>query len=207
MSPPEAVVFDVGNVLVDWEPMRLYRRRIPDPQARAALFARVDFDAMNLAGDVNGDLAAEVRALAARHPGDAAHILAWREEWEVMIGPEFGGVCDLLRGLKAAGVPVYGLTNFAADTWELALEMFPALREFDDVVVSGREKVAKPDPRIFALLEAAAGRSGPALFFADDRPANVAAARARGWRAHLHEDGDAGADALRAALRAEGLAV
>ncbi len=202
-APPRAVVFDIGNVLVEWDPMRVYERLAPDPQARAALFARVDFDAMNAAGDRNGDLRAEVAALAARHPEDAPMIRAWLDNWAEMFGPELTGTSALLRRLKALGLPVFALTNFAADTFLTAQRMYPALTEFDLEIVSGREGVMKPEPRIYDLLESRAGLSGADLFFADDRPENVAAAAARGWRAHLFES----PGALAEALRAEGLPV
>lgn len=200
-GPPRAVVFDIGRVLVEWEPERVYARLIPDPRARAALEARVDLAGMNLAGDREGDLAAAVEAWAARHPGDAAHIRAWRDRWREMIGPEIPGSVALLRRLKARGAPVLALSNFAADTYEAAQEMFPVLRAFDLEVISGREGVVKPQAEIYAILERRAGLSGAELFFVDDRAENVAAARARGWRAHLFE----GAEGLAAALRDEGL--
>jgi 2-haloacid dehalogenase len=202
-QPPKAVVFDIGRVLVEWDPARLYARRIPDAAERAALWSRVDFDGMNLAGDRDGSLAEAVEALAARHPADAAHIRAWRAQWREMIGSEMVGTVALLRALRGRGVPVHALSNFAADTYAEARELFPVLREFDLEVISGREGAVKPDPAIYGILEARAGLSGPDLFFTDDRADNIAAARARGWRAHLFE----GADGLAAALRAEGLGV
>ncbi len=201
VSAPKAVVFDIGNVLVDWQPSRLYARLVPDEAARAALFARVDFHAMNLAGDRNGDLAAEVEALAARHPDDAPLIRAWRSEWREMFGPEMPGVPDLMRRLKAAGVRLAALTNFAADTWEEGREMFPILKEFDVEVVSGREGVVKPEAAIYELVEQRTGLSGDDLFFTDDKAVNVEAAVARGWRGHVF----AGAEGLEAALGREGL--
>ncbi len=120
-----------------------------------------------------------------------------------MIGPEVAGSVALLRSLKGRGVPVHALSNFAADTYAEARDLFPVLREFEIEVISGREGVVKPEPGIFEILEARAGLSGADLFFADDRAANVEAARARGWRAHLFET----PEGLAAALRAEGLEV
>ncbi len=201
VSAPKAVVFDIGNVLVDWQPPRLYARLVPDEAAREALFARVDFHAMNLAGDRNGDLAAEVEALAARHPEDAPLIRAWRSEWREMFGPEMPGTPDLMRRLKGQGVRLAALTNFAADTWEEGRELFPILKAFDVEVVSGREGVIKPEAAIYERVEDRTGLSGADLFFADDKAANVEAAVARGWRGHVF----AGAEGLEAALAREGL--
>ncbi|MEC9431421.1 MAG: HAD family phosphatase [Pseudomonadota bacterium] len=203
VAPPRAMVFDIGNVLVDWQPGRVYADLIPDPEARAAFFARVDMHGMNLAGDRNGDLAAEVEALALRHPEDAVPIRAWRARWDEMFGPMMPGMETLFRAVKASGVPVAALTNFAADTFLVAQARFPILAEFDVEVVSGREGTLKPEPRIYEIVEARTGLSGPDLFFADDKPENVAAARARGWRGHVFE----GAEGLAAAMRAAGFAV
>lgn len=185
------MVFDIGNVLIEWDPMRVYRELVPDADARAALFSRVDFDGMNLAGDRNGDLAAEVERLAARHPEDAPAIRAWRERWDDMIGPEIPQGIALLEAARAAGLPAVALSNFAADTYEIARARFPALSRFDIEVISGREGCIKPEPEIYALVEARTGLSGDALFFIDDRPENVAAAQRRGWRGTVFRRTDA----------------
>ncbi|MAZ63065.1 MAG: haloacid dehalogenase [Dehalococcoidia bacterium] len=201
-TPPRAVVFDVGNVLIDWQPGRLYETLVPDAAEREALFARVDFAAFNLEGD-RGDLSEATAAAALRHPDDAPLVMAWRERWAEMFGPEMPGSPEILRALKTAGVPLAALTNFARDTWLIAQQRFPVLTSFDVEVVSGREGVVKPEPGIYALVEQRLGLSGADLFFTDDKRANVEAAEARGWRAHLFE----GAEGLAQALRAEGLPV
>lgn len=206
VTPPRAMVFDIGNVLVDWQPARVYEALIPDPAARAALFERVDFHNMNLAGDRNGDLAAEVEALAARHPEDAALIRAWRARWDEMFGPVLPGAEALFRATRALGLPVVALTNFAADTFLVAQRRFPILAEFDIEVVSGREGTIKPEPAIYEIVEARTGLAGADLFFADDKPENIAAAQARGWRGHV-VDAVEGAEGLARAMRAAGLAV
>ena len=184
--PPRAVVFDVGNVLIDWQPTRLYERLVPDAAEREALFARVDFAAFNLEGD-RGDLAEATAAAADRHPADAALVLAWRERWAEMFGPEIPGSPEIFRALKTSGIPLAALTNFARDTWLTAQESFPMLAEFDVEVVSGREGVIKPQAEIYALVESRLGLSGKDLFFTDDKLANVEAAAARGWRIHHFE--------------------
>lgn len=200
---PEAVVFDIGNVLLDWSPLHLYRRLIPDEAAREAFFGRLPLDEMNLAGDRDGDLEAKVNALAERHPEDAPLILAWWAGWEKMCAGLIAESVALRDGLRAAGVPVWALSNFAADSWVRCLRLYPALEAFDGLVISGREGVVKPEPAIYERLEARAGRAGAALFLLDDRPANVAAARARGWGGHVFET----AAGARAALAAAGLPV
>lgn len=201
-TPPRAVVFDVGNVLIDWQPDRLYSRLIPDPAERAAFFERLEIPAMNLEGD-RGDLAAQVAAHAARHPAEAPLIRAWREDWPEMFGPEMPGAAALFAAVKAAGVTVAALTNFARDTWLVGQGMFPLLTGFDAEIVSGREGCVKPEPRIYEIVEQRLGLAGADLFFTDDKEKNTAAAAARGWRVHHFQ----GSEGLAAALRAEGLAI
>jgi len=118
-----------------------------------------------------------------------------------MIGPAIGGSVACLKALKARGVPVYGLTNFAAETFEIARETYPFLDEFDVCVVSAHVRRNKPEPEIYAELEARTGAAPHELFFTDDRPENIAAAEARGWRGHVFEH----AEGLQAALIGHGL--
>lgn len=192
----EAMVFDVGRVLVDWRPERLYARLAPDAAAREAFFRAIDLPAWNLDFDRGRSMPEGVAADAAAMPEHADLIRAWWEMWPEMFGPEIPGSVALLRALKARGAPVYGLTNFNQDTWELAVARFPFLGDFDEVVVSGREKCVKPEPRIYEILEQRTGRAPQALFFADDSAPNVEAARARGWTAHLFQSAEGLARAL-----------
>ena len=203
MTPPEIVVWDIGNVLLNWEPEHLYRQLIPDDAARAAFFGRLPLDQMNDEGDRLGDLEGKVAALAERYPEDAMLILPWWAAWERMCGGLLAESVALRDRLRANGVACWALTNFADDSWVRAVKLYPALGEFDGLVVSGREKVMKPDPAIYEIVEARTGRPGETLFFIDDRDANIEAARDRGWRGHVFES-PAG---LKAALAAEGLRV
>ncbi|MEM7524721.1 MAG: HAD family phosphatase [Pseudomonadota bacterium] len=185
MAPPKAVIWDIGNVLLDWSPHHLYRRLIPDDAARAGFFERLGVDEMNLAGDRNGSLQKEVEALADRHPEDAALILPWWAGWDRMCAGLLDDSVALRDDLRDAGVACWALSNFAADTWARAEARYPALIRFDGLVISGREGAVKPDERIYELLEARVGLSGDDLFFIDDREENIEAATARGWRGHL----------------------
>lgn len=202
-TAPEIVVFDIGNVLLDWSPDRLYRELIPDEAARAAFFAGLPLDEMNLQGDREGGLQKVVEALAERYPEEAPLILAWWAGWEKMCGGLIGESVALRDAARAAGHGVWALSNFAADSWARCRKLYPALADFDGMVISGEEKTVKPEPAIYEALERRAGKTGAALFLIDDRAANVAAARARGWGGHVFES-PAGA---RAALRAAGVAV
>jgi 2-haloacid dehalogenase len=198
---PAAVVFDVGNVLIEWDPRKLYDRLIPDPAERTRFLTEICPPAWNARFDRGEPMPEGAAAHAAAHPAHAALIRAWWERWPEMLGPAIEGSVACLRALKAAGAPVFGLTNFAAETFAIARAAFPVLTEFDLCVVSAEERRIKPEPEIYAILEARAGLAPQALFFTDDSPANVAAARARGWRAHLFE----GPEGLIRALAAEGL--
>jgi 2-haloacid dehalogenase len=198
---PQAMVFDIGRVLIEWEPERLYARLIPDAAERARFFRDVCPPGWNEAFDRGRPMPQGVTEDAAANPEHAELIRAWWERWPEMVGPAIDGSVACLRALKRKGVPVYGLTNFAAETFVIAQEMFPFLTEFDHVVVSAHVRRNKPEPEIYAALEAAVPHAPEALFFADDSEKNVIAARARGWRAHLFEH----PEGLQAALIACGL--
>lgn len=197
-----AVVFDIGNVLIRWDPTVHYDRMIGEA-ARRALFAAVDLHGMNLAVDAGADLHDSVEALAARHPDHARDIRRWRDEWPAFVqGPIHGSVA-ILQALRASGMPVFALTNFGIAPLAMADRAWPFLRDFDRRFVSAELRLMKPDPAIYAAVEAATGLAPDTLFFTDDRPENTAAAAARGWRTHpfVHPEG------LAVALRAEGVQV
>lgn len=201
MARPEAVVFDIGDVLVRWDPMRVYRELIPDDAARAHFFAEIMPPEVNARFDRGEPMPEGVERHAERHPEHADLIRAWWTRWPDTIGPAIPGSVACLRALKAKGAPVYGLTNFAAETLAIARGMFPFLTAFDACVVSAEVGANKPEPEIYAALEAVAPHPPAALFFTDDKPYNVAAAETRGWTGHHFT----GAEGLQAALIAAGL--
>lgn len=183
---PEAVVFDIGNVLLEWQPERFYDSVI-GPEARARLFAEVDLAGMNAGVDLGNPFAESVEALAMAHPEWGPEIRMWRERWFEIAHPPIDGSIRLLRALRARGVPVLALTNFGRETFDAAVERLPFMAEFDRAWVSGKMGVMKPDPAIYAALEAESGVAPGRLLFADDKAENIAAAAARGWRTHLFE--------------------
>ncbi len=196
----QAVVFDIGRVLIEWEPERFYDRTLGEAQRRA-FFAAVPIHAMNERVDLGEVWADSVAALAQDHPDWAEAIGHWHHRWIEMASPAIPRSVRLLRALKARGVPVFALTNFGRETFDHAATHYPFFHEFDRAFVSGRLRLAKPDPAIYEAVERDSGLSGPRLLFTDDRPENVEAAAARGWRTHLfaHHEG------LAARLVAEGL--
>lgn len=190
-----AVVFDIGNVLVEWHPARFYDREIGAERSRR-LFAEVPLEEMNLAVDLGSDFASSVEALADAHPGWRSEILMWRDRWLEMASPDIPHSAALLRALRAKGVPVHALSNFGVATFEIACQAYPVLGEFDRVFISGAWRMAKPDPAFYEVLERETGADPRGLLFADDRPENLRAAEARGWRTHLFADPRGWADRL-----------
>lgn len=190
MTRPEAVVFDIGNVLIEWQPEQLYDRAI-GPEARARMFCEVDLHGMNEAVDRGAPFRETVYATAARYPAWEAEIRLWHDNWIEMATPAIPHSVRLLAALKARAIPVFALTNFGDDPFRIAEPHYPFLRDFDRTFVSGRLKVTKPDPAIYAAVEAETGLAPAALLFTDDRAENIDVARARGWATH-HFDGPAG---------------
>ena len=191
----QAVVFDIGNVLLEWQPEAYYDAHI-GADRRKALFAEVPLEAMNLEVDRGAPFRKSVEDLAAAHPAWADEIMMWHDCWLDIASPAIDHSARLMKAVQATGMPVFSLTNFGIDTYEIAAEAYPILRDFDRDFISGHMKEIKPDARIYEMLEDGAGLSGDALIFTDDRPDNIAAAQARGWRTHLFEGPQGWADRL-----------
>ena len=198
---PSAVVFDIGRVLYDWNLRYLFEKLIDDSAELDHFLATVITEEWHFQSDAGRPLAEIVPELKAKFPQHAALIDAYRDRFEETLPREIPGTHEIVHRLAAKNVPLYALTNFGAEFWARARRGWPIFDLFADVVVSGEERVAKPDPAIFAIAERRFGKAPEALFFTDDNPTNVAAARARGWQAHLFE----GAAGLEAELVRAGL--
>ncbi len=196
----EAVVFDIGRVLVDWNPEGFYDARLGRAR-RERFFAETAVTAMNDEIDRGAPFRETVMAHAARHPDWADEIIHWHDSWDQMIGPDLPHSGRLLLALKARGVPVFALSNIGEATFQIAAARYPVLGRFDRTYVSGRLRLIKPDPRIYAAVETDSGLAPGALLFTDDRADNIDSAAARGWRTHLFEH----PEGLAARLVAEGL--
>ncbi|MGI8415615.1 MAG: HAD family hydrolase [Nakamurella sp.] len=181
----KAVVFDVGNVLVSWDLQFLYRSVIEDPAARHQFLAEVLTAEMNRQIDGGRSVDEALAELVEAHPDKADWILAFRDRWIETLGPEIAGSVALFDQLRAAGLPIFALTNFGAESWPIGQQAYPVLTRFDGEIVSGREGVLKPDPRIYRLLTDRFGLDPATVFFTDDNQDNVGAARAQGWQAVL----------------------
>lgn len=185
---PKAVVFDVGRVLFGWDLRQLFARLIEDPAQLDWFLAEVVTEQWHFETDAGRPVAEMVAERAAEFPDHAPLIEAYRARFNETIPGPVPGTQAIVRRLAARGVPLYALTNFGAEFWAGFRPQQPIFDLFQDVVVSGDERVAKPDPRIYEIAEARFGHPPGELFFTDDNPANVEAAAARGWQAHLFTD-------------------
>lgn len=174
------VVFDLGGVLIDWNPRHLYRKLLPDEAEMERFLSEVCSPAWNLEQDRGRRWEDAIAALVREHPEKAELISAYRGRWLEMLGGPIEGTVKILAELRARKVPLYGLTNWSAETYPLALEVYEFLGWFEAVVVSGRERLIKPDPAIFQLLCERHGLRAEDLVFIDDNPKNAAAATALG---------------------------
>lgn len=191
----EAVVFDIGNVLIEWQPERFYDREI-GVAARKAMFAEVDLHGMNDRVDSGENWRDTVYAWSERYPQHAEPIRMWHDRWIELASPVIPHSVQLLRSLRAKGVPVFALTNFGIESFAYAESIYRFLEEFDRRYVSGHLGLIKPDPAIYAAVEADCGVPPDRLLFADDRAENIAAAEARGWRGHVFTSPQGWADRL-----------
>jgi 2-haloacid dehalogenase len=199
----EAVVFDVGGVLLDWSPDYLYDELIPDPGQRAHFLTQVATPEWNRRQDAGRTWAEAVAELTERYPEHAEWIAAYDTGWLRMCRGLITDTVKLRDELRAAGVPTYALTNFSAEKWTVATDAFPELRSFDGTVVSGVEQVTKPDEKIYRLLLERHDLDAATTFYTDDVQHNVDAARAVGLQSELFTD----APTVRTHLRSTGLPV
>lgn len=202
---PTAVVFDVGRVLYDWDPRFLYQRLIPAGEALDAFLRDVVTHDWHFQHDAGRDFADTSAELIAAHPQHEALIRAWSPRFLESIGAPVPGMHALVEDLDAAGVPLYAITNFSHEFWPPFRSREAALFDrFRDVVVSGVEKLVKPDAAIYRLALARWGLEPGDTVFIDDNLANVDGARAVGMHA-IHFAGQTDAAAVRATLRTLGL--
>jgi 2-haloacid dehalogenase len=200
----EGVVWDLGNVLIDWQPALAIAAGVGASEASRFLEAEdFDFTAYNHGPDSGGTWSAAEEQVAASHPHWVEHAVAYRENFPLSLAGEVPGSVSIVRSLHDAGIPQWGLTNWSHELWPHAVEGFPFLSMLSDITVSGTEGLAKPDPAIYELAVSRTGLPAAALAFVDDRQVNVDAAAAAG----LHGILFAGADGVRAALQELGLPV
>jgi 2-haloacid dehalogenase len=201
-SRPTTVVFDLGNVLVDWDPRYLYRKLFDgDDAAMEQFLAEVCTPAWNEEQDRGRPFADACALLARNHPDKRALIEAWPSRYPETIAGPVAGTVEILEELRDRDVPLYALSNWSAETFPHARDRFPFLQWFRGIVLSGELRLAKPDPEIYRYLFATYGLRPTDTVFIDDSPRNVEAAAALGMHAVRFTD----AAALRASLVRLGL--
>lgn len=200
MTKVQAVIFDIGNVLIEWQPERFYDAEVGEARRRA-MFTAVDLHEMNDRVDRGQPFRETIYATAEQYPEFRAEIRMWHDRWIELARPAIDRSVAILRALRANGVPVFALSNFGVESFALAETHYPFLTEFDRRYISGHMRVVKPDPTIYQMLEDDCGVPPEALLFADDRDENIAAAQARGWQTHLFE----GPEGWAKRLESEGL--
>ena len=180
----DAVVFDLGGVLIDWNPRRLYRQMFDgDEVAMERFLAEVCSPAWNLDLDAGRPWRAAIETLAARHPDQRDMILAYDECWpEMLVGP-IEGTVEVLVDLRRGGVRLAALSNWSAEKFPVARARYGFLDWFETIVISGEVGLCKPDPRIYRHLLERTGLEAASTVFADDLSANVAVAEELGMTA------------------------
>ncbi len=183
MTPKiKAIVFDFGGVLIGWDPRQLYSRYFPEqPQAMEDFLAEVSFMEWNAQQDKGRSFTEAVALLSKEFPHRAHLISAYQEHWEESLTGIIEGTVELLRALKEKGYPLYGLSNWAEETFSIVRHKFEFLNLFDEIILSGEVKLIKPDPEIYELCLQKIGKPADQCLFIDDSETNIIAAQKLGF--------------------------
>jgi 2-haloacid dehalogenase len=199
---PSAVVFDLGGVLIDWNPRYLYRQLFDgDDAAMERFLTEVTTPEWNLQQDAGRTWDEAVEALTRLHPEHAELIAAYRDRWTETLGEAIGPTVSVLDELRQTGLRLFALSNWSAETFPVARPRYPFLEWFEGIVISGEVGITKPDERVYRHLLDRFGLDAASTVFIDDSAANVRAAQEVGLIAIRFEGGDA----LRTALAGLGL--
>lgn len=201
MAALKAVVFDVGNVLYGWDIGLLYNKLIPDPARRAWFLSHVVTPDWHFQHDEGRDFADTSAELIARYPDCADLIKAYGPNWLETISGPVPGMLEIVEALAERCVPLFGITNFSHEFWPRFRATAPVFDHFRDIVVSGTERLVKPDPAIYLLARQRFGLAKGESLFIDDRIENVRGGETQGFAGHHFS----GAARLRSRLEAEGL--
>ncbi|WP_443750691.1 HAD family hydrolase [Asticcacaulis solisilvae] len=197
----KAVLFDIGNVMITWHPENLFRKVITDPGRRAFFLETVVPMDWHVHHDAGVSFADNRISRVERFPEYSDEILAFDTRFDEMLGQPIPETMAVIEELQAQGVPQYALTNMPAEKAQMVFDHIPAFRHMKDVVVSGVEKLIKPDPAIYRLALRRMSLTAPEVFFTDDSAANIEAANALGFVTHLFDR----PETLRPALVAAGV--
>ena len=201
MGGLRGVVFDVGNVLFSWDPRFLYERLIDDDRALDAFLRDVVTHEWHFQHDAGRPFAETSAELIARYPDHRGLIEVWGPRFNESLSGPIPGMIELVEELDGRDVPLFAITNFSDEFWVPFRRHQPVFDRFRNIVVSGTERLVKPDRAIYDLALRRFGMPAESLIFIDDRPENVTGAKAAGMRGHLFRD----APTLRKELVAVGL--
>jgi 2-haloacid dehalogenase len=185
---PRAVLFDVGNVIVRWDPRTLYAKLIPDPAALDRFLDEICPLSWHAEADRGRPFADNIAERVALYPEYEPLIRAWWDRWLEMFSGAIPETEAAIEALHARGVAMHGLTNMSTEAWPLVRTMSPAFDRLEVVVVSGAERLIKPDPAIFRLACERTGLAPKEMLFIDDSPPNIEAAQALGFHVHHFTD-------------------
>jgi 2-haloacid dehalogenase len=178
----QAIIFDFGGVLIEWNPRNLYRHYFSQPEKMEQFLTEIKFSQWNIEQDRGRPFVEGLAELSAQHPHYAAYIQALGERWEeTIIGP-IDGTVNILRELQQARHPLYALSNWSAETFPIAQRRFDFFDAFDEIIISGNVGMVKPERGIFELLLAKIGRPAHECLFIDDAQANIEQADRMGFQ-------------------------
>ena len=185
------IIFDLGGVLIDWNPRYLYRKVFATEEQTEWFLANVCTPQWNTQQDAGRPFEEGIEQLKAKYPQYAFAIQFYATRWEEMLGGVIEGSVDILRKLKTRGYRVYALSNWSMETLPIVQKKYGFFNAFDGMVISGEEKLVKPDPRIYARLLKKYDLHAPNCIFIDDNPANISKAADLGFETILFTDPDA----------------
>jgi len=203
MSNIKTVVFDIGGVLIDWNPRHLYRKIFESEEEMEWFLSEICTYEWNVQQDGGKTFNVATAELSAKYPKYSDKIALYYGRWEEMLGGELSDTVMIFNELKSAGMPVYALSNWSHEAFPVAYERYGFMKQFDGIVVSGYEKLLKPDHAIYRVLTSRYNVNPAESVYIDDNKANAEAAAELGFHAiHFHS-----AEELRYELRGLGLRV
>jgi 2-haloacid dehalogenase len=179
----EAIVFDLGGVLIDWNPRYLYRKLLQNDEEVEYFLANICTAEWNAQQDGGRPFREGVATLKEKYPAYAGLIEAYHQRWEEMLGEAYGETVEILSAVKKLGMPLYALTNWSAETFPIARKRYEFLSWFEGILVSGEVGLKKPDPEIFRLLLKRYKLNADQTIYLDDVEENLIPARQVGLRA------------------------
>ena len=189
-STIKAIIFDFGNVLLEWDPRHIYRRYFDDEESMERFLHEVNFMEWNAQQDQGRAFAEGVADLSRQFPHYSELIQAYHDHWKDSLGEYFKDTVDIMRRLKKAGYPLYGLSNWSAETFPYVRQKYDFLHLLDDYVISGEVGHVKPKPEIFHILLGRIGRPAQECLFIDDSKRNIEQAQKLGFVTVLFESAE-----------------